>query len=92
MAEELDERTSDEVGDGTGARQRDVEQGEEREGDANGDGEHQLAGDVATTKPWQPLEPQRVNYGDIRYDTTCYFNVRSKANIGQLNLPHGTNN
>ena len=24
----------------------------------------------------------------IRYDTRCYFNVRSKAN----NLPHGTDN
>ena len=24
----------------------------------------------------------------IRYDTRCYFNVRSKADIGQLNLPH----
>jgi len=29
----------------------------------------------------------------IRYDTRCYFNVRSKADIvSQLNLPHGTNN
>jgi len=26
----------------------------------------------------------------IRYDTRCYFNVRSKAYISQLNLPHGT--
>ena len=26
----------------------------------------------------------------IRYDTRCYFNVRSKANMSQLNLPHGT--
>jgi len=25
----------------------------------------------------------------IRYDTRCYFNVRSKANMSQLNLPHG---
>ena len=25
----------------------------------------------------------------IRYDTRCYFNVRSKAVISQLNLPHG---
>jgi len=23
----------------------------------------------------------------IRYDTRCYFNVRSKADISQLNLP-----
>ena len=30
----------------------------------------------------------------IRYDTRCYFNVRSIADIGlsQLNLPHGTDN
>jgi len=29
---------------------------------------------------------------EIRYDTRCYFNVRSKADISQLNLPHGTDN
>jgi len=29
------------------------------------------------------------NYDTIRYDTRCYFNVRSKADISQLNLPHG---
>ena len=29
---------------------------------------------------------------DIRYDTRCYFNVRSKADMSQLNLPHGTDN
>ena len=27
-----------------------------------------------------------------RYETRCYFNVRSKADISQLNLPHGTDN
>ena len=27
-----------------------------------------------------------------RYDTRCYFNVRSKADTSQLNLPHGNNN
>ena len=26
------------------------------------------------------------------YDTRCYFNVRSKADISQLNLLHGTDN
>ena len=31
-------------------------------------------------------------YHTIRYDTRCYFNVRSKADISQLNLPHGTDN
>ena len=25
--------------------------------------------------------------GFLRYDTRCYFNVRSKADISQLNLP-----
>ena len=30
--------------------------------------------------------------GTIRYDTRCYFNVRTKADISQLNLPHGTDN
>ena len=29
---------------------------------------------------------------ETRYDTRCYFNVRSKADISQLNLPHGTDN
>ena len=28
----------------------------------------------------------------LRYDTKCYINVRSKADISQLNLPHGTDN
>ena len=26
----------------------------------------------------------------IRYDTRCYFNMRSKADMSQFNLPHGT--
>ena len=26
------------------------------------------------------------------YDTRCYFNVRSKADMSQLNLPHETTN
>jgi len=29
---------------------------------------------------------------DVIYDTRYYFNVRSKADISQLNLPHGTDN
>ena len=33
-----------------------------------------------------------ICYHTIRYDTRCYFNVRSKADISQLNLPHGTDN
>jgi len=30
--------------------------------------------------------------GCVRYDTRCYFNLRSKADMSQFNLPHGTNN
>ena len=33
-----------------------------------------------------------INYITIRYDTRCYFNVRSKADIGRLNLRHGNDN
>jgi len=44
----------------------------------------------------QHLPPTHVPYStarpSIRYDTRCYFNVRSKANMRQLNLPHGTDN
>ena len=36
--------------------------------------------------------PMAEESKDIRYDTRCYFNVRSKADISQLNLPHGTDN
>jgi len=28
----------------------------------------------------------------LRYDTRCYFNVRSKADMSRLNLPHGDDN
>ena len=28
----------------------------------------------------------------IRYDTRCYFNLRSKADMSQLNLLHGSQN
>ena len=34
----------------------------------------------------------RQQWRCVRYDTRCYFNVRSKADISQLNLPHGTDN
>ena len=32
---------------------------------------------------------ERGEHVTIRYDTRCYFNVRSKADISRLNLPHG---
>jgi len=37
--------------------------------------------------------PGLISYSQrsaIRYDTKSYFNVRSKADISQLNLPHAT--
>ena len=48
-------------------------------------------------KPAQPASQMndvkiQVHNDTIRYDTRCYFNVRSKANMSQLNLPHRTNN
>ena len=44
------------------------------------------------TRPF--YDARRIRYDTIRYDTRCYFNVRSKADIGlsQLNLPHGNDN
>ena len=33
-----------------------------------------------------------IRYDTIRYDTRCCFNVRSKADMSQLNLPHGDDN
>jgi len=35
------------------------------------------------------IAQRNIEYDTIRYDR-CYFNVRSKADISQLNLPHGT--
>ena len=45
----------------------------------------------------QPLTPSAayeryLTPTSIRYDTRCYFNVRSKADISELNLAHGNNN
>ena len=40
----------------------------------------------------QQLHPADIPATAVRYDTRCYLNVRSKADISQLNLPHGTDN
>ena len=40
----------------------------------------------------QPAGDVSHKPGGRLYDTRCYFNVRSKANMSQLNLPHGTDN
>ena len=37
-----------------------------------------------------PAITQQRRANEVRYDTRCYFNVNSKADISQLNLPHGT--
>jgi len=41
---------------------------------------------------WHLRSCDDASYGTIRYDTRCYFNVRSKADMSPLNLPHGNNN
>jgi len=37
-------------------------------------------------------KPISVIRYELRYDTRCYFNVRSKADTSQLSLPHGNDN
>ena len=44
------------------------------------------------TCPTLPPSLKTLQLFTIRYDTRCYFNVRSKADISPLNLPHGTDN
>ena len=46
-----------------------------------------LAGDIDRLQ-----QQRRANAGSttLRYDTRCYFNVRSKADTSRLNVPHGT--
>ena len=39
-----------------------------------------------------PQTDALTGYDTIRYDTRSYFNVRSKADVSRLDLPHGTNN
>jgi len=39
------------------------------------------------------LTPRAIKINDkIGYDTRCYFNERSIADMSQLNLPHGDDN
>jgi len=45
--------------------------------------------DTATTRYYQLLPLLTAQLHTIRYDTRCYYNVRSKADISQLNLLHG---
>jgi len=41
----------------------------------------------------QPMSQQAAAVSlNLRYDTRCYFNVRSKADMNRLNLPHGDDN
>ena len=41
---------------------------------------------------WQGMVTYDTVANLLWYDTRCYFNVRSKADMSQLNLPHGTDN
>ena len=61
------------------------------EGDAVG-AEHVVA-DVQRAASATPRKASLALFTHtIRYDTRCYINVRSKANMSQLNLPHGNDN
>ena len=51
--------------------------------------EHRLATD---TDKHTDMQTDTGPYDKIRYDTRCYFNVQSNADMSQLNLQHGTNN
>ena len=51
---------------------------------------HNSVGTTYTTNP-ENIEVLELE-GYSRYDTRCYFNVRSKADMSQLNLPHGNDN
>ena len=44
---------------------------------------------AASSRSVQGRQAKVTNNDTIRYDTRCYFNVRSKADMSQLNLPHG---
>jgi len=54
---------------------------------------HKIGEDLSVV-PEILADRQTIRHVAIRYeyDTRCYFNVRSKVDMSQLNLPHGTNN
>ena len=66
---------------GTGGKRFMEGNGRKRGGAIMGNGE---------SHPWCVIGNFRKR--TIRYDTRCYFNVRSCADISQLNPPHGTRN
>ena len=49
-------------------------------------------GEIRWRRTKSYLKVGYIRYDTIRYDTRCCFNVRSKADMSQLNLPHGTDN
>jgi len=48
--------------------------------------------DYVYSCPVPPFPHNQHASVSIRYDTRCYFNVRSKADMNRLNLPHGDDN
>jgi len=42
--------------------------------------------------PAQIHSVHTIRYDTTRYDTRCYVNVQSKADMSRLNLPYATNN
>ena len=53
---------------------------------------HSLSDEHGAEKSAKPISITLLSDTLLRYDTRCYFNVQSKADTSQLNLPHGTNN
>jgi len=47
--------------------------------------------DVAPVAATHSVSETTASIVYIRYDTIGYFNLRSKADTSQLNLPHGNN-
>jgi len=52
---------------------------------------HEMLPKAALLRGSEP-SPNIWYFWPIRYDTRRYFNVRSKADMSQLNLPHGNYN
>jgi len=50
---------------------------------------HPLYQPLRNPNTFADLTSPTIRYDTIRYDARCYFNVRSKGNMSQLNLPHG---
>jgi len=49
-------------------------------------------GEDSISISWRKSQKYILPVNKKRYDTRCYFNVRSKADMSRLNLPHADDN